>query len=315
MNKLAGPIEAYLTHLAVEKGLSGNTLASYRRDLDKYRDYLGLIGVDELPAITQTDITAFITYLSQGDAERGKPRLAATSVTRALSAVRNLHKFALTEGWVATDVTQSVAPPKQPQRYPKALSIAETTQLIDSIPDGDQASIVDLRDRAVVEFLYSTGARVSEVTELNLGDIDLEAHLVLLRGKGGKERIVPVGAPAIAAVEHWLVRGRPQWVRVGTHTKPGADSAIFLNSLGRRLSRQSAGNMLAQRGQAAGLSKKISPHTLRHSFGTHLIEGGADVRVVQELLGHASVTTTQIYTMVTADNLRRVWAGAHPRAL
>ena len=168
--------------------------------------------------------------------------------------------------------------------------------------------MTDLRNRALVEFLYSTGARVSEVTGLDIDDVDRETNLVLLRGKGGKERIVPVGSPAMAALDAWLTRGRPSWVR--TNSGP----ALFINSLGRRLSRQSAGNALAELGERAGLSVKISPHTLRHSFGTHLIEGGADVRVVQELLGHASVTTTQIYTMITAENMRRVWAGAHPRA-
>ena len=308
-------VAAYLNFLAVEKGVSANTLGSYRRDLAKYLDYLkqaGLVknqpGTRALDAVTEQDITAFIAYLAEGDKESGRPPLAASSVTRTLSAVRGLHKFLVGEGELDVDVAARVALPKQPQRFPKALSQEDVVKLIEAVPSGEQASVTDLRDRALVEFLYSTGARVSEVTSLDIDDIDREHNLVLLRGKGGKERLVPVGSPAMAALEVWLVRGRPAWVRANS------GPALFLNSLGRRLSRQSAGNMLAELGVRAGIGKKISPHTLRHSFGTHLIEGGADVRVVQELLGHASVTTTQIYTMITADNLRRVWAGAHPRA-
>ncbi|ALA67490.1 site-specific tyrosine recombinase XerD [Corynebacterium lactis] len=305
VNSLA---DAFLTFLAVEKGLSANTLASYERDLAKYREYLAGIGRSDLAAVTEQDVAGFLAYLSQGDKAAGRPRLAATSVTRALSAVRSFHKFAVGEGALDVDVARRVAPPKQPSRYPKALSIPDVTALIDSIPDGETATVTDLRNRALVEFLYSTGARVSEVTGLDIDDVDRETNLVLLRGKGDKERIVPVGSPAMAALDKWLTRGRPAWVRANS------GPALFINSLGRRLSRQSAGNTLAELGERAGLAVKISPHTLRHSFGTHLIEGGADVRVVQELLGHASVTTTQIYTMITAENMRRVWAGAHPRA-
>lgn len=308
MSSIDALVDAFVTYLAVEKGLSANTLASYKRDLEKYRTYLRGIGRTELPQVTEQDVTEFLAYLARGDKSAGRPALAPTSVTRSLSAVRSFHKFAVGEGALEVDVAKRVAPPKQPSRYPKALSIDEVTRLIESIPDDDTADVTDLRNRALVEFLYSTGARVSEVTGLDIDDVDRETNLVLLRGKGGKERIVPVGSPAMAALDAWLTRGRPSWVRVNS------GPALFINSLGRRLSRQSAGNTLAELGERAGLSVKISPHTLRHSFGTHLIEGGADVRVVQELLGHASVTTTQIYTMITAENMRRVWAGAHPRA-
>lgn len=308
MSSVDALVDDFLTHLAVEKGLSQNTLASYRRDLDKYREYLRGIGRGELAQVTEQDVSGFLSYLARGDKSAGRPALAPTSVTRALSAVRSFHKFAVGERVLEVDVAKRVAPPKQPSRYPKALSIPEVTQLIESIPDDETATVTDLRNRALVEFLYSTGARVSEVTGLDIDDVDREHNLVLLRGKGGKERIVPVGSPAMVALDAWLTRGRPTLVR------SNSGPALFINSLGRRLSRQSAGNTLAELGERAGIKKKISPHTLRHSFGTHLIEGGADVRVVQELLGHASVTTTQIYTMITAENMRRVWAGAHPRA-
>ncbi|MDO5028984.1 MAG: site-specific tyrosine recombinase XerD [Corynebacterium sp.] len=308
MSSVDALVSDFLTHLAVEKGLSQNTLASYRRDLDKYREYLRGIGRADLAHVTEQDVSGFLAYLARGDKTAGRPALAPTSVTRALSAVRSFHKFAVGERVLEVDVAKRVAPPKQPSRYPKALSIPEVTKLIESIPDDETATVTDLRNRALVEFLYSTGARVSEVTGLDIDDVDRGHNLVLLRGKGGKERIVPVGSPAMAALDAWLTRGRPTWVR------SNSGPALFINSLGRRLSRQSAGNTLAELGERAGIKKKISPHTLRHSFGTHLIEGGADVRVVQELLGHASVTTTQIYTMITAENMRRVWAGAHPRA-
>lgn len=300
--------DAFLTFMAVEKGVSPNTLGSYRHDLAKYLTYLSQIGRKSLSDVTDNDIADFLVYLAEGDPAEKRAPLAVSSVTRTLSAVRSLHKFALAEGEVDIDVAARVHPPKAPSRFPKALTIAEVTNLIESIPDTDTSDTTDLRDRALVEMLYSTGARVSEITGLDIDDVDLEHNLVLLHGKGGKDRIVPVGGPALVALHRWLVRGRPVWVR------SNSGPSVFLNSLGRRLSRQSAGNILAVRGKASGLTKKISPHTLRHSFGTHLLEGGADIRAVQELLGHASVTTTQIYTKVTAENMRRVWAGAHPRA-
>ena len=302
---LAGAFE---DHLAVERGASANTLGAYRRDLAKYLDFLGKLGRTDLRGVTEADVGEFVAHLSRGDAESGAAPMAASSVSRALSAVRGLHKFALGEGAVDVDVAAQVRPPKQGSPLPKALRVEEVTALIDSIPVGDAAELADVRDRALVELLYSTGARVSEVTGLDVDDLDREERLVLLRGKGGKERIVPVGGPAIEAVDAWLVRGRPAWARANS------GPALLLNSLGRRLSRQSAGNILAAVAERAGLAGRVSPHTLRHSFATHLLEGGVDVRSVQELLGHASVTTTQIYTMVTADNLRKVWAGAHPRA-
>lgn len=306
--KPADVAAAFEDHLAVERGASANTLGAYRRDLAKYLGFLGSLGRTDLRQVTEGDVGEFVAHLSRGDAETGAAPMAASSVSRALSAVRGLHKFALGEGAVDVDVAAQVRPPKQGSPLPKALRVEEVTALIDSIPVGEAAELADVRDRALVELLYSTGARVSEVTGLDIDDLDRSERLVLLRGKGGKERIVPVGRPAIEAVDAWLVRGRPAWARANS------GPALLLNSLGRRLSRQSAGNILAAVAERAGLAGRVSPHTLRHSFATHLLEGGVDVRSVQELLGHASVTTTQIYTMVTADNLRKVWAGAHPRA-
>ncbi|MBV7295522.1 site-specific tyrosine recombinase XerD [Corynebacterium sp. TAE3-ERU12] len=306
--QLADEGAAFLGHMAVERGASGNTLAAYRRDVRRYLNYLNSVGRSSLGEVTAVDISAFLEQLRRGDAEAGQAPLAATSVARVLSTVRGMHRFAVGEGDIADDVAARVQPPKAPQRLPKALTIAEVEKLIDAVPTGESAAISDIRDAALVELLYSTGARVSEVTALDIDDLDRVDGLVLLRGKGGKERLVPVGTPALRAVEAWLVRGRPNLVRAGS------PPALLLNNRGGRLSRQSAGNTLAELGTRCGLDGRTSPHALRHSFATHLLEGGADIRVVQELLGHASVTTTQIYTKVTADSLRKAWLQAHPRA-
>lgn len=298
---------AFEDHLAVERGASANTLGAYRRDLAKYLDFLGKLGRTDLRGVTEADVGEFVAHLSRGDAESGAAPMAASSVSRALSAVRGLHKFALGEGAVDVDVAAQVRPPKQGSPLPKALRVEEVTALIDSIPVGDAAELADVRDRALVELLYSTGARVSEVTGLDVDDLDREERLVLLRGKGGKERIVPLGRPACEAVGAYLVRARPS---LATRGGP----ALFVNARGGRLSRQTLWNVVGAAARRAGLSQDISPHSFRHSFATHLLDGGADIRVVQELLGHSSVTTTQVYTLVTVDTLREVWAECHPRA-
>ncbi|WP_448850686.1 site-specific tyrosine recombinase XerD [Corynebacterium sp. 335C] len=304
----AAAVRGFLDHMAVERGASGNTLGGYRRDLERYLEFLAGLGRDDIADVTSVDVSAFVEQLRRGDPDAGRAPMAASSVSRALSSVRGLHRFAVGEGLAADDAASRVRPPKSGERLPKALTVEEVESLIAAIPDGEAATPADLRLRALVELLYSTGARVSEVCGLDVDDVDARESLVLLRGKGGKERIVPVGRPALDAVGAWLVRGRPGAARAGS------PPALLLNTLGRRLSRQSAGNMLGELAGRAGLANRVSPHTLRHSFATHLLEGGADVRVVQELLGHSSVTTTQIYTAVTADGLRRAWAGAHPRA-
>lgn len=310
LTKPLAAAEAWLDFLTVEKGSSENTLSNYRRDMRRYLRYLDTIDRTDIADVTQADIENFVAYLRTGDPEEAIPPLAASSAGRALVAVRGLHRFAVQEGLANADVSADVHPPRPAKSLPKALRVDEVLQLLDSVPQGTEASVTDIRDRALLELLYSSGARISEVLGLNIEDVNFEDKLILLHGKGGKDRVVPVGGPAIAAVEAYLVRARPLLATGMRRTT----SALFLNTLGRRLSRQSAWQVLTVTGQRAGLPEGIGPHTLRHSFATHLLEGGADVRVVQELLGHSSVTTTQIYTEVTAENLREVWAGAHPRA-
>ncbi|MGW1739171.1 site-specific tyrosine recombinase XerD [Nocardia sp. NPDC001965] len=308
--------DTFLDHLAVERGASRSTLSAYRRDLARYREFLSHRGITGLASVAETDITEFAVALRAGGA--GHPPLAPGSVARALSAVRGLHRFAAAEGLTSVDVASAVKPPMVGQRLPKALPVDQVLRLLDAAGAGagGDAAARGLRDRALLELLYSTGARISETVGLDIDDLDLDDRSVVLRGKGGKQRFVPVGRPASAAVDAYLVRGRPvlaSRARTGRFS-PGAAAALFLNARGGRLSRQSAWQVLQQAAEHAGITATVSPHTLRHSFATHLLDGGADVRVVQELLGHASVTTTQIYTLVTVGTLREVWATAHPRA-
>jgi integrase/recombinase XerD len=295
-------VDAFLHHLAVERGSAANTLRSYTGDLRRYVDHLTAQGIDDLGAVRESDVSGFVAALRSGPTP-----LAASSAARALAAVRGLHRFAERDGLVVEDVSREVAPPALPSRLPRTLTVDDVDQLLAGcIGDG----AVALRDRALLELLYSTGARISEAIGLDLDDLDAGHRTVLLRGKGGKDRIVPVGRPALAAVEAYRVRARPGFAAKGRGTP-----ALLLNARGARLSRQSAWHVLRGAAEAAGLTADVSPHTLRHCFATHLLAGGADVRVVQELLGHASVTTTQIYTHVTVDTLREVYATSHPRAL
>lgn len=305
----------WLTHLGVERGVSPNTLSNYRRDLDRYLRYLDAVGIDDLEKVRATDLENYVAYLRTGDGDTGRAPLAASSSGRALVVARGLHKFAVREGLLEIDAASEVSPPATAQHLPDTLSVGEVDRLLESIPDGDSASVMDLREKALLEVLYGTGARITEVLDLmvdDLYDIINSSHnddLAMLRltGKGNKQRLVPVGTKAIAAIKSYVVRARPAFAK-------GKSAALFLNNRGGALSRQSAWKIIKQAAERAGIEKGISPHTLRHSYATHLLEGGADVRVVQELLGHASVKTTQIYTHVTADNLRQVWATSHPRA-
>lgn len=298
-------IAAYLDHLAVERGTSANTLDSYARDLRRYAAHLADRDVFEFGRISSADVTSFGATLQLGDREHH--RLAASSAARALVAVRGLHKFAHRDGITEHNPARDIRPPATTKRLPQALPVDDVLRLLDMPPvDGERA----LRDRALLEFLYSTGARISEAVGLDVDDVDNSDRTVVLHGKGGKQRIVPVGRPAVHALDAYLVRARPVLARRG---RGGA--AMFLNARGGRLSRQGAWQVLKNNAERAGISTTVSPHTLRHSFATHLLEGGADVRVVQELLGHASVTTTQVYTLVTVNTLREVYATAHPRAL
>jgi integrase/recombinase XerD len=290
----------------VERGSAQNTLSSYRRDLSRYLEFLDTLGVHDLAEVDSGLVSAFLVSLRTGD--ESHQALSAASAARAVVAVRGLHRFAYADGQVAADVARLVRPPAPPRRLPKAIAVEDIERLLEAA--GFDQTPLALRDRALLELLYGSGARISEAVGLDVDDVDLEQRSVLLSGKGGKQRLVPLGSYAATAVSDYLVRVRPELSRLGRATP-----RVFLNSRGGPLSRQSAWTVLRSAADKAGLVGDISPHTLRHSFATHLMEGGADVRVVQELLGHASVTTTQIYTLVTVDQLREVYAGAHPRAL
>ena len=302
---VGGQAEDYLRHLVVERGLSDNTVQAYRRDLLRYQEYLGSRGIGSLAEVTRVDVEEFRRHLDHIG-------LAPASVTRCVVAVRNLHRFAVGSGQLQADVTAGMSPGTRSRRLPKALSMDQVESLL-AAPD--TSTVEGLRDAALLELLYGTGARVSEVCALDVDDIrpvlddpDLGLRLI---GKGDKERIVPLGSYAAKAVDAWLIRGRPAWAEIGN-----GEHALLLNTRGRRLSRQSAWTVIRRAGEAAGLDvEHLSPHSLRHSYATHLLDGGADVRVVQELLGHSSVTTTQIYTLVTADHLREVYRSSHPRAV
>ena len=302
---LTRAIRTYLDHLAVERGLAANTLSSYRRDLRRYADHLAQEGVSTLDEVTEAVVSGFLMRLREGDSEH--PPLSSTSAARTVVAVRGFHKFAVADGLATLDPAGAVKPPTPAKRLPKALPLADVEAILEAA--GAPDTTLALRDRALLEVLYGTGARISEAVGLDIDDIDTVDATVLLRGKGSKERLVPIGGYALDAVAAYLTRARPTIVAAST---PGG--AMFLNSRGGRLSRQSAWAVLVKAAERAGVTRDVSPHTLRHSFATHLLDGGADVRVVQELLGHASVTTTQVYTLVTVDNLREVFATAHPRA-
>lgn len=299
-------VSGYLDHLAVERGLAANTLSSYHRDLGRYLEFCARAGLVNVEDVSPRDLSQFAARLREGDADH--PPLAVSSAARAVVAARGFHRFAHSEGWSPTDPAVGVKPPAPPQRLPKALSVDDVERLLAAAGQGQSPR--ELRDRALLEVLYGTGARISEATGLDVDDLDLEQGSVRLTGKGRKQRMVPLGRFAVSALDAYLTRGRLDLVHAGT-----GSSALFVNFRGSRLSRQSAWTVLRVTSERAGLQSAVSPHTLRHTFATHLLDGGADVRVVQELLGHASVTTTQIYTLVTVDRLREVYAASHPRAL
>jgi len=302
---IARAVRTYLDHLSVERGLAANTLSSYQRDLRRYLQFLDRTGVGGLDEVSEATVAAFLVALREGDADH--PPLSSTSAARTVVAVRGFHRFALADGLAGDDPARAVKPPTPAKRLPKALPLSDVEAILDAA--GAPGTALALRDRALLEVLYGTGARISEAVGLDVDDLDTVDQTVLLRGKGGKQRLVPVGSFALAAVDAYLVRARPELVATGAGT-----AALFLNARGGRLSRQSAWAVLVKAAERAGVTRDVSPHTLRHSFATHLLDGGADVRVVQELLGHASVTTTQVYTLVTVDSLREVFASAHPRA-
>ena len=309
MSERATPLERgvslYLSHLTVERGLAANSLAAYRRDLARYQEFCLGRGVTDPAAIDDTLLADFVVAIRTGDGEH--KALAATSAGRCVVAVRGFHKFAAREGLSTFDPAKEVRPPTVTSRLPKAISVSEVEAILEA------ASAVEgprgLRDRALLELLYGTGGRISEIVGLAVDDVDTESASVRLSGKGGKQRVVPVGRMALEALDAYLVRGRPGFAASGR-----SGGALFLNARGGQLTRQSAWVLLTEAVERSGIGIDVSPHTFRHSFATHLLDGGADVRVVQELLGHASVTTTQIYTLVTVDKLREVYSLAHPRA-
>ena len=298
----------------MERGLAASTVDSYRRDLRRYSSVLAGRGKTRLGDVTPADVAEFLASLREGDAEHAA--LAVSSAARAVIAVRGLHAFAVAQGLADTDPAREVPPPAPPRRLPKAITLADVERLLDAAgpaPGDVSADPRRLRDRALLEFLYGTGARISEATGLDVDELQLRTDpVVRLIGKGGKHRVVPVGGYAARALEAYLVRARPALAAAARRTS--VSPAVFLNARGGRLTRQGAWGVLRAAAGQARLDG-VSPHTLRHSFATHLLDGGADIRVVQELLGHASVTTTQVYTLITVDRLREVYAASHPRAL
>lgn len=316
MDEIEQASGAYLDHLAIERGLSNNTVGSYRRDLARYHEYLAGAGINALAEITPETLRAFLQAAAAG--EDGKNPLAASSIARLMASLRGFHGFVVNERLTSADPTESLENPRLARPLPKALSITQTRALLEAFSGEDPAS---LRSRALLETLYASGARVSEVCSLDVDDLGVLAGneeedsggnpitLVTVTGKGNKQRLVPLGEYAVKALEAYLVRSRP-----GLAQKGRGSSALFLNLRGGRLSRQSAWIIIREAAEIAGIKTPISPHSLRHSFATHMLEGGADVRVVQELLGHVNVTTTQIYTKVTATLLREVYQETHPRA-
>jgi integrase/recombinase XerD len=297
-------IHRFLDHLAVERGLSRNTLEAYRRDLTKYAEYLRTRGIADAVDASETTVARFVEWLSSRDVADGR-RYRASSVARSLAAVRMFHRFLLREGDADADPAKGVVRPRVPRSLPRPLSVEQISAILEAPAGGEPAA---LRDRAILETMYGAGLRISELVGLDVDDVDLDEGAVRAMGKGSKERIVPLGSYAIAAAEAYLTQARPHLVRARS------GPAMFLNQRGGRLTRQGVSNILQAAVRRAGVRKRVTPHMLRHSFATHLLEGGADVRVVQELLGHASLSSTQIYTLVTSDRLREEYFTAHPRA-
>ena len=305
--KFENALQSFIDHLTIERGLSLNSISAYRRDLAKFSEFLTENSLN-FESLSEAEITAFEVWLK-------KSNLAITSINRNISALKSFYKY-LAQEFSMGNPMSGIASSKVPRRLPKALTIKEVSSLIDAtIREGDPIS---LRDQAIIELLYGTGARVSEIVGIDIndfaqGEVDGSAITTLkLRGKGSKERIVPLGSFAKSALDGYLVRIRP--ILLAKSKSARVETALFLNQRGSRLSRQSAWQVISDAADATGLTGKVSPHVFRHSYATHLLDGGADIRVVQELLGHASVTTTQIYTLITIDKVREAYATAHPRA-
>ncbi|MDR7417133.1 MAG: site-specific tyrosine recombinase XerD [Armatimonadota bacterium] len=297
LDGLLGPVDAFLDHLRLEVGCSPHTCAAYRTDLVDFARFVRARGVTDLRAVSRAEVTLYLFSLRHR-------RMSPATVARRLSALRTLYRFLVQEGEANTDPTEDVRGPRRRRPLPKVLSREEVARLL---TQPSARSPEGLRDRAILELLYASGLRVAELVGLEVGDVDLEAELVRVTGKGRRPRVVPVGSYAVRALEAYLNLGRPALLR-GRQTR-----ALFVNRAGRPLSRQGVWGMLRRYARLAGIASPVSPHVLRHSFATHLLEGGADLRAVQELLGHASIATTQIYTHVTREHLRQAFDRAHPR--
>lgn len=300
----------YDTWLTVERGLAPNSLAAYRRDLRGYEAFLRARGVRDPKKVDERTVAQYVEQLKSARRDDAKPRYAASTIARAVVSVRSFHRFCVDEGAVTVDPSEEIGAPRVPQGIPKALTEPEVVALLGAV-EGDSPRA--LRDRAILELLYATGMRISELVGLDLRDLDLVDGFVRVFGKGSKERIVPVGRTARHAVELYLGKGRPELVRPRAATRADAD-AMFLNARGGRLTRQSCWKIVGAAGSRVDLAGRLSPHVLRHSCATHMLDHGADIRVVQELLGHASLSTTQVYTKVSPARLRAVYEAAHPRA-
>jgi integrase/recombinase XerD len=296
-------VEELLSWLAVEKGRSANTVAAYRRDLNAYWEFLSGRGLT-LDTVTDAVIEDYLAFMRAS----GK---APASVARALVSVRSLHRFCEDEGLAAANPAEDVERPRVPAGLPKALSEDEVASLLGAVVGTDPLA---RRDRAILEVLYGCGIRVSELVGLSLGDLDLESGLLRAFGKGAKERVVPVGRLARHALAEWIAAGGRGALVPHRWARRGDAEAVFLNARGGRLSRQGAWGVVRHYGDRVGLGDRLTPHVLRHSCATHMLDHGADIRVVQELLGHASISTTQVYTKISTERLRRAYEAAHPRA-
>ena len=296
----------FFNYLSIEKGLANNTISAYRLDIEKFFHYLSTNQLS-LEQVTPEQLSFYVAWLR--GMENTEFKIGESSIARNIISIRSYFTY-LAKEHKFNNPSSNFKPPKIGKRLPKALTIDQVMSMLNIVG----SDLISSRDKALVELLYATGARVSELINLNILDIstvDTEAGAtttVKLKGKGGKERVVPIGSFAVVAVNDYLVRSRPTLLKVSTQ------KALFLNQRGGRLSRQSAWNLVANAAERAGLSDQVTPHSMRHSFATHLLDGGADIRVVQELLGHSSVTTTQIYTLITIDHLRESYANAHPRS-
>lgn len=295
--------------LTVERGLAVNSLAAYRRDLRRYEQFLRTRGIDDPHAVAESTVSAYVEYLGRLPVGDGEAHLAPASIARGLVAVRSFHRFCASEGLLETDPSEQVGAPRVPQGIPKALDEREIDGILHSVAgDAPRAQ----RDRAILEVLYATGVRISELVGLDLADVDLDDGIARVIGKGDKERVVPMGRAARAELGRYCADGRLT-LRSPRARRRDAD-AVFLNARGGRLTRQGCWQIVRRAGERVGLGERLSPHVLRHSCATHMLDHGADIRVVQELLGHSSVSTTQVYTKVSPERLRAVYESAHPRA-